>query len=335
MGGSADWPTVSQTPQTQPDRAKEKCVFEARNISKAFGDLQVLTDVSFWIPEGEFLCLVGPNGAGKSTLLRVLATALRPDAGTLRLLGSNAVPAGAALRRRIGFAGETPAHLDALSGARNARLFARATGLAAADAAAAADALLRRLGLDADAHRPVAEYSFGMRRKLLLAEALAHEPALILLDEPTAGLDPPSLDALRSLLLERADAGATIVLATHDAAEAARLCRRILFLHRGRAILDGEPAALIRDTGAATRLDVRFRADATPAIRIDGAEVLHAGTERVLVRAAAGTALLPALCAALLEHGAEIRSIRVREPDLRDVFRLATGAELHPTEHEP
>lgn len=277
---------------------------------------------------GEVIGLLGPNGAGKSTLLRVLATCLTPTGGMLRLFGADAVPPGPTLRRRIGYAADQPVHFDALSGFENARFFARAAGLARQPADRAVQRLFERLGLAPDAERPVGEYSHGMRRKLLLAQALAPAPALIVLDEPTLGLDPPTRRVLRELLVEHAAAGATVVLATHDVVEAQRACARVLFLHEGRIVLQGEPADLLRRADAGSQIEVELSAVAPPAIRLDGATVVHATPDRLELRAAAHGAVLPALCAELLEHGAVIRSIHVREPDLGDLFEQVTGARL-------
>ncbi|HEX7050455.1 MAG TPA: ABC transporter ATP-binding protein [Longimicrobiales bacterium] len=284
-----------------------------------------IRDVDLVVEPGEVVGVLGPNGAGKSTLVRVLATALRPDAGRLRLLGAPAVPPAPALRRRIGFADAEPVHFDALSGRENALFFARAAGLDRGAAEAAIATLFGRFDLARDGGRTAGAYSSGMRRKLLLIQALAHAPALVVLDEPTVGLDPPSHAALHEVLRDRAGAGAAIVLATHDVAAAARLCDRVVFLHDGRKVLEGAPDALIRRFSAGTRIDVRVQAAHTPDIRLPDAELVEAEPGRLLLRSRAGTAILPELCAALLRAGAGIEAIHVLEPDLADVFRAATG----------
>jgi ABC-type multidrug transport system ATPase subunit len=274
--------------------------------------------------------VLGPNGAGKSTLLRVLATARPPSAGELRLLGRSALPPDPALRRHIGYAGDTPVHIDALSGRENALLFARAAGLDPGRASEAVGRLLDRLGLAEDADRPAGGYSHGMRRKLLLAEALAHEPAIVLLDEPTLGLDPPSRDALAALLRERADAGATVVLATHDTRLAESLCDRVLLLHQGSVAAEGTPTELIRRLAPTTRVVVELRNPPRVPPTLEGARTAAATRDRLVVEAGAGTAVLPALCEALLAAGAEIASIRVREPGLAEAFLTLTGSDLDP-----
>jgi ABC-2 type transport system ATP-binding protein len=273
---------------------------------------------------GMILGVLGPNGAGKSTLLRVAATVLEPGAGTLRLLGEDAVPPRAALRRRLGWGSDEPVHFDALTGEENAAFFTRAvTGRH--DTALVAH-WLETFRLTADAHRPVRTYSLGMRRKLQLAEVFAPRPPLVLLDEPTLGLDAPSLEVLQQTLSEHARPGGTAVLATNDVGFAAATCTRVLFLHEGRMALEGEPAALLARLGATTTFQVSIAAAAAPRLNSEF-EVVSASAELVRVRSASGTSALPRLCQTLVEQDVRIRAIQVLEPDLRDVFRLATGAD--------
>jgi ABC-2 type transport system ATP-binding protein len=222
------------------------------------GRADALKEFDLAVAAGEVVAVLGPNGAGKSTLLRVLSTRQRPSAGSLHLLGEDARRPSPALRRRLGVVPDEAVHLEALTGSENALLFARIAGLGDAAALRAVAALLGRLALDGDAGRPTAEYSFGMRRKLLLAEALAHEPRVLLLDEPMLGLDPPSRQTVQEVLRERAAAGAAVVLVTNDAAGLEQWCDRICFLHRGRKVLEGTPAELLAAYGDAARaLEIR------------------------------------------------------------------------------
>lgn len=285
----------------------------------------VIDDLSLCVQPGEIIGLLGPNGGGKSTLLRLLATALRPKTGRLLLLGTPALPPRRALRRAIGYAADTPVHLDVLSGRANALAFARAAGMARGAAAEAVADLLERLSLAPDAERPVREYSHGMRRKVLLTQALAHGPQLILLDEPTLGLDPPALAELGALLRERAAAGAAVILATHDLDLASRLCHRVVFMLDGRAALDGKPETLLRAIDAGTRIRITLRAPLAGPLHLDGIETFHAGATLIELCTPAGAAALPALCAALVRDNVNVHTIELREPDLRDVFMSVTG----------
>jgi ABC-type multidrug transport system ATPase subunit len=214
-----------------------------------YGNRIALSALDLDVAAGEIVGVLGPNGAGKTSLLRLLATSRRPAAGTLALLGRDANPPTAALRRMIGVAGDEAVHVDALTGRENLALFARAAGLSSADASRAADTMLDRFHLTSDSDRPVAEYSLGMRRRLLLAEALAHDPRLLVLDEPTTGLDPEGREALRESLKERAAVGAAVVCASNDVAEVERLADRVIFLRGGRKVLEGGPRDLIAALG--------------------------------------------------------------------------------------
>jgi ABC-type multidrug transport system ATPase subunit len=283
------------------------------------------------VEAGEVVGVLGPNGAGKSTLLRMLGTLLRPQAGTLLLFGEDATRPAPRLRRRVGFAADTSAHIEALTGFENALWFARAAGVPGDEAGRRVAALFDRLGLDEFAGVRCREYSHGTRRKLLLVAALAHEPGLIVLDEPTLGLDPKAADALVTLLRDRAEAGAAVILATHDLHAAHRLCHRVIFLDHGRVVLDGAPATLLASAGAGrTRIRVTFRAGNDPLLRTPGVELLRCEPGALELLCDSGGAALPALCADLIAQSLDIASIELREPDLRDVFSAATGRAWQP-----
>lgn len=308
------------------EASNELWLLRARSLTYRYAgaDRFALAPLDLELRPGEIVGLLGPNGSGKSTLLSLLATSRRPSAGTLELFGRSAQPATADQRRAIGYAGERAVHLEALSGVANVRLFARAAGATKAEAGRAAADLLRTLGLADHAARPAARYSAGMRRKLLLACALAHHPRLLLLDEPFGGLDRSGAAALRSLLRTRAEAGAAVVLSTHALRAAASLCHRVLLLARGVVVAAGAPTMLIRALGAGAILDARIAASEAP--RLEGFDVLCATRRRVRVRAPSGATALAPLCAALVASGARVHAVRVREPDLRDVYRAATEA---------
>jgi ABC-2 type transport system ATP-binding protein len=273
-----------------------------------------LDAVDFSADDGEVVAIVGPNGSGKTTLLRLLARLVRATAGEIEgpLDGAPS---------RIGWAPDTAVHFDELSAFANARFFARSHG---ADDSAVRP-LLRDFGLDADADRPVAHFSFGMRRKLMLIEAMAHSPELLLLDEPTVGLDPAAILSLAELLHRHAAGGRTAVLATNDLA-AARTADRVVFLHRGRKIADGTPSELLASVAGTTRIDFVLDQPAATLPVLDG--VAFGRTAAGLVAETTGSALLPHICQIVADTGAHVREIFIREPDLRDVFRALAGEDL-------
>jgi ABC-2 type transport system ATP-binding protein len=302
-------------------------IVQARGLSARYRDRVALEAFDLDVAPGEIIGLLGPNGAGKTSALRLLCTGRAPSSGSLSIFGGDPRRNLAATRRCIGIAGDQPVHIGALSGWENALGFAMAAGLSRMDARARVTEALDAFGLTRDFHRPVAEYSLGMQRRLLLAEALAHQPDLILLDEPTSGLDQQGRDLLAAALTERAAKGTAVVMATHDLREAERLCHRVLLLREGRVVLQGRPADLVAALGGATRYEFTLRAARAPDVAVDGVEITLASAEKLVALGTNGGSPLPALCEAVQRSGAAIDAIVVRRPDLRDVYLRATGQE--------
>jgi ABC-2 type transport system ATP-binding protein len=274
---------------------------------------------------GEVVAVIGPNGSGKSTLLRLLATDLRPAAGDLRILGHPAASPTPALRRRIAWVPDDQGHLPSLTGRENARFLLEVRGV---EAAAGLERLLEAFALEEVADLPVARYSFGMRRKLLLAEAFAASPELLLLDEPTVGLDPPALGVFRDAVRQAAGRGAAAVVATNEVRSVPEWAARVIFLLGGRVVQDSDPESLLRSVRGTTRIRIRVDGE-MPSVSIpEGARVLLADGDRLEVESRDDGLGLPSILDALVRAGARIRDVRVREPDLGDLFRARTGEAL-------
>ncbi len=222
-------------------------LFGPRKIERA------LDGVSFYVAKGETYALLGPNGSGKSTLIRILATLLLPDGGSVRVLGHQLPRGEAAVRRLIGRVSVDAAFYKKLSARENLLYAAQLYGIEPAAAEKKARAILERLGLEARRfHDPLEEMSRGMQQKIAITRALLHDPPLLLLDEPTTGLDPASKRQVQTFLEElRAEQGTTILLTTHDMDEAERLAPRIGFLARGRLVAEGGADVLKQRAGAA------------------------------------------------------------------------------------
>ncbi|MGE0159593.1 MAG: ABC transporter ATP-binding protein [Gemmatimonadales bacterium] len=289
------------------------------------GALPALNGIDLEIAIGEVVAVVGPPGSGKSTLLRVLAGLVPPTSGTVELPWRRTSGG----RLMVGFAGEVEPHFESMTGRQNAFFFARAAGMRRAEAAASVEEHVTHLGLGEDADRPVSEYSFASRRRLLLVEALAHRPALTVLDQPFLGLDQETRGALiHTLRLQSAKRG-TVVVASHELSLIPELADRILFIHEGRIVTGGRVAELLGTLGQSTRIEIAF--ERRPQ-RIDaqfraGTRVVSDGDPLVLETSRGATAVGEA-CAALIAVGAVIKSVTVRESDLAEVFRRLTGAEL-------
>lgn len=284
-----------------------------------------LRDIDMEGGAGEIVALVGPNGAGKSTLLRLLAGALAPTEGTLDLPPRRG-PEG---RVATGYAGAEACHFESLTGTRNAEFFARAAGLGSGEAEVVVREHFDRLRLSPDAARKVSTYSGGARRKLLLVEALAHRPALTLLDEPFVGLDLESRDALAELLRERAGEGSAVIIASHDLALLPELADRIVFLHDARVVAEGRTEDLLSSVPDVGRFE--FTVDGP----FDGSVLslpegmrLADENDAVVLESDRGQTALGEACAAVAASGVRIRKVVVRDAGLAAVFRHVTGAEL-------
>jgi len=230
---------------------------KATGIHKAFGAKTVLDGVDLAVPSGQIFALLGPNGAGKTTLIRILATLLRPDAGTATVAGHDLLADPVGVRRAISLTGQYAAVDDMLTGEENLRMMARLRHLGPREARDRAARLLAEFDLDDTSRRLVKIYSGGMRRRLDLAASLVARPELLFLDEPTTGLDPRSRDQLWVAVRELAADGVTVLLTTQYLAEAEQLADHVALLHQGRIAAEGTADELMSSVGA-TSLDEVF-----------------------------------------------------------------------------
>ncbi len=300
------------------------------------------------IDPGEIVVILGPNGSGKSTLLRLLATDLRPTRGSLTLLGDPVRGGLSRLRRKIAFASDTPVHFEPLTGAENAEIFQSLVppdedgdGFAVRDPVARRlERLLAAFELDQASQVPVSEYSFGMRRKLLLVEALSLRTRLVLLDEPSVGLDPAGVDALRVEIGRRSGEGAAVIMASNEIRQVPSWAERVLFLHRGQLIEDAPLQRLLGALKGRTRIEIDLlRSLATSPVEelseLSGVERVRVDPNRIVVDSSDAGRPLTSLVALLVKRGGRIRDIRVREPGLGDLFLTLTGVPLEETPEPP
>ena len=243
-------------------------VIEVRDLVKVYGrDTRALDGITFDVAHGELFGFLGPNGAGKTTTIRILATLLRPTSGVARVAGLDVASHPHEVRERLGLAMQTPT-LDAFStGRETLELAGRLHRLPAGQLRRRADELLELMGLASVAKKLTGTYSGGMKRRLDLASALMHQPPLLILDEPTEGLDPQSRTALWEELERIGAEGTTMLLTTHYMEEADRLCSRLAIVDNGRIVVEGGPQELKETVGAdsvvlAARVEQR-RATAT------------------------------------------------------------------------
>jgi daunorubicin resistance ABC transporter ATP-binding subunit len=309
---------------------------EVRGLRKSFGQVVALDGLDLRVQTGTVFGLLGPNGAGKTTLVRILATLLAPDAGQAVVLGHDVIGEPLAVRRRIGLAGQFAAVDAELTGRENVEMIGRLYRLSRAEARRRAGEVLERFGLAGAADRRVGTYSGGMRRRLDLAAGLIGRPPVILLDEPTTGLDPRSRQELWSLVEELRREGTTVLLTTQYLEEADRLAQWIAVVDHGRIAAQGT-AAQLKATIGGNVLTVRLAdpadlPDASAALADLGAgeqpRVDMADTEIRLAVAdpAASAEALRRLDARSLG----VASIELQQPSLDDVFLSLTGQPAAP-----
>jgi daunorubicin resistance ABC transporter ATP-binding subunit len=307
----------------------------AEGLRQSFGDVVALDGLDLEVQTGTVFGLLGPNGAGKTTFVRILATLLRPTAGRATVLGHDVVAEPLAVRRRIGLAGQFAAVDEELTGRENVEMVGRLYRLSAGEARARADEVLERFALTDAADRRVATYSGGMRRRLDLGASLVGRPPVILLDEPTTGLDPRSRQELWSIVEELRRDGTTVLLTTQYLEEADRLAQRIAVVDRGRIAAQGTAGELKAAVGTevlAVRVADPARAgEAAPALAD-----LAAGDEPVVDSAAGEIRLAvtdPNASAEAVRRldarGVPIAAIELRQPSLDDVFLTLTGRHAH------
>jgi ABC-2 type transport system ATP-binding protein len=308
-------------------------IIQAQGLTKRFGRTEALRGVDLEVSAGRVVALLGPNGAGKTTFVRAVATLVRPDAGSLVVGGFDAVRQPARVRQVIGLAGQHAAVEEAMTGRENLELVGRLFGLDRRSARAAAGAVLDQLGLADDADRLVREYSGGMRRRVDLGASLVGSPRVLLLDEPTTGIDPRSRLELWDAINALVAAGTDVLLTTQYLDEADRLAADIVIIDHGTVVAAGTPDELKRRTGRDV-VDVRVHHDHDiPAVadaldRIGGEPVIDADGRRVSVGVGVGSDRLVEAVRLLDAAGVVVDDIALRRPTLDEVFLSLTGRPL-------
>jgi len=302
-------------------------VLETIHLSKLYAPGRGIADVTLTIEAGEVLGLVGPNGSGKSTLLAVLSTHLRPTAGSFRILGHDGLREPRAVRPLLGYVPEGTPHWGDLSAYQNAWFFARAYGLDDTAARERLEELLAWAGLWEQRHDLVKNYSYGMKRKLLLVEALAHRPPLLLWDEPSLGLDYPSQLALRERLADLAAEGTAVLIATNDVFLAEAVCHRVVFVNRAQVVAEGRPADFLATLGGRVKVTLTLSQPVAPAIlqAVAGVEAVSSDSGSLRLVATDRPGLLTDLVRAVDGAGGRLADFQVQVPNLGDVFLQKTG----------
>src|SRR5262249_50731212 len=316
-------------------------IIEAHGLTKQFGEVRALDGLDLVAESGQVTALLGPNGAGKTTFVSAVATLLRPDGGKILVAGIDAAAEPKRVREVIGLAGQYASVEPAMTGIENLRMVARLFGLSRRDANVAAGEVLERLDLADAGDRVVRNYSGGMRRRLDLGASLVGRPQLLLLDEPTTGLDPRGRMDLWTAIRNLVADGTDVLLTTQYLEEADQLARHIVIVDHGRVITAGTPDEL-KDRAGRNVIAGRPRSarDLPPvdqALAQIGCEAPHTDidTQRVSARVEGGGEQLRDVVRLLDERDIEVDDVGLRRPSLDEVFLAVTGQRLDPTEPDP
>lgn len=302
-------------------------MIHARALAKAYGEFMAVAGIDFDVKPGESFGVLGPNGAGKSTTMRMIGATLLRTSGDLRILGKDPSVDGPAIRARLGVVPQQDNHDPELTVAENLYTYGRYFGLPRAFLRPKVDELLEFAQLVDKRGVKVEALSGGMKRRLTIARGLVNDPQILMLDEPTTGLDPQARHILWDRLFRLKEDGATLVITTHYMDEAEQLCDRLVVMDRGCIVAEGSPAALIREYSSREVVEVRFgsgrNAEVAPAIA-DLGDRMELLPDRILLYAAQGESALQQIVA----RGFMPITSLVRRSSLEDVFLRLTGRTL-------
>ena len=306
-------------------------MIEVEHLSKRYGDFTAVADVTFSAAPGGIFGLLGPNGAGKTTTIGCISSLLTPTSGHVRIMGHDVVRDGVAARRSVGVVPQEIALYDDLSARENLAYWGGAQGLRGADLRRHIQEVLGLTGLLDRAKEPIKRFSGGMKRRLNFACGIVHRPKVLLLDEPTVGVDPQSRVRLLELVREQARAGACVLYTTHYLEEAEGLCDRLAIIDRGSIIAQGtltELRAMLAERDL-LRLTGVFQPEAVKSALADlaGVEIIQADETQVSLSVSDASHRLPSIFAAINSFG-EVRGTTLKQPSLESLFIKLTGKEL-------
>ncbi|QGG96863.1 ATP-binding cassette domain-containing protein [Actinomarinicola tropica] len=307
-------------------------MLDVRAISKRFGHVQAVRELSFQVAPGETYGLLGPNGAGKSTAISVIAGLLVPDDGDVHVHGERITTRSTAARGAIGLVPQEVAVYPDLTARENLRFFGRLYGLAGADLDARVDEVLEVIGLTERAGDRSSEFSGGMNRRLNIGIGLLHRPQLLILDEPTVGVDPQSRNAILDSVEQLSGAGMAVLYTTHYMEEAERLCDRIGIIDEGRLQAEGTRRELTTSIGERDTIRIEasghLEAAALAIQGIDGVVEATSADGSIRVLAVDAGAVIAEAIAIVSGDGGNVSSVEIAQPDLEAVFLHLTGKAL-------
>jgi ABC-2 type transport system ATP-binding protein len=299
-------------------------MIEVRDLTKYYGPLLAVEHLDFQVAAGEIVGFLGPNGAGKTTTLKMLAGYLAPTSGTARINGFDCVEQSLEVRRSLGYLPENVSLYPELTVVQFLRFAAQAKGVEAAGQAVEIRRVMAACGLEEVEGKLVAALSKGFRQRLGLAQALLHQPPVLILDEPTIGLDPSQIVEIRGLI-KNLEGAHTVILSSHILPEVAQLCHRVIIINRGRIVASDTPENLSRQLGQGARISLAVQgleAQVTAALQaVPGvARVHNRGEGRYLVEGGSDQDLRPELARLLVQQGFDLLELKTQEFTLEEVF---------------
>ncbi|HKJ18659.1 MAG TPA: ABC transporter ATP-binding protein [Xanthomonadales bacterium] len=299
---------------------------EARSLSKHWGDLKAVDDLSFTVDSGEVLGFLGPNGAGKSTTMKMLTGFLTPTSGTAVINGHDIISDSLAARQSIGYLPEGAPSYGELTVRQFLQFIARVRGFSGTQASSKANAAIERLNLTDVREQTIETLSKGFKRRVGLAQAILHDPAILILDEPTDGLDPNQKHEVRDLIHEMAS-DKIIIISTHILEEVSAVCNRAMIISDGRLLVDDTPAGLIgrsRYHNAVTLVVEQPEKVASRLSELPGARKVELREGELTVFPSEGAALLEVVSEAIRENHWDVSELRLEAGRLDEVFRQVT-----------
>ena len=305
---------------------------EVKNLKKSFGDLQAVQDASFNADSGEVLSLLGPNGAGKSTTISMLSGLLAPTAGDASIMGHSVTKEPEAAKKSLGVVPQDIALYPDLSARENLVFWGKMYNLRGAALKSRVDEVLEVIGLADRQKDHVGKFSGGMKRRVNIGAALLHKPDVIIMDEPTVGIDPQSRRHILDNVKELNQQGMTVLYTTHYMEEAAELSRHIAIMDKGRVIAYGTHDELIKMVGEQTRIDITLNTEAEKVLpawqETEGVSKIDATDGKVSALVDDSNRVLPRLFDAASKANVRITSVDIQEPNLETVFLHLTGRAL-------
>ncbi|MFF0307740.1 ABC transporter ATP-binding protein [Streptosporangium sp. NPDC004379] len=321
-------PATAPTPSTLATPPALSC----HGLGKRYGDVHAVRDVGFDIAPGEAYGLLGPNGAGKTTTISMLVGLLRPDTGHVRVRGVDLADDPMRAKAGIGYVPQEIALYPELTGRENLRFFGRLFGLPRRELAGRIDEVLDLVGLTGRADSRLKTYSGGMKRRINIGAALLHRPEVLILDEPTVGVDPQSRKAILDGVERLVGEGMSLLYTSHYMEEVERVCDRVAIIDHGRIIAEGTRRELIALVGGADKVELSLEGDMETALAklraVEGViEAAMTGDTSIRLLAEDGRHLLPALITAV-DGCSTVTAAQVIEPDLEATFLHLTGSTL-------